>query len=175
MPTATSRRSNGSRRERILNYLSSQGGRIDSVDGRGLTSKMAARVGYDNIAALNAILARLERDGETSMATKAQRFRSATERSGPKKPKRPRRARRDVPVDTSQAGVSATDRRAGFPRKASPAVAGKASYAFEPAEARPSRKSTRKSGSRQRTDRKMQAKRRTAMMRPRTPTSRSGR
>jgi hypothetical protein len=64
MPTATSSRSRVSRRQRILNYLSSQGGRVDSVDGRGLTSKMATKVGYDNIAALNAILARLERDGE---------------------------------------------------------------------------------------------------------------
>ena len=73
MPTATSRRSNGSRRERILNYLSSQGGRIDSVDGRGLTSRMAARVGYDNIAALNAILARLERDGEIKRVVRGKR------------------------------------------------------------------------------------------------------
>jgi hypothetical protein len=109
------------------------------------------------------------------MATKAQRFRYWTERSGPKKPKSPPRRRRDVPVDTSKAGVSATDRRAGFPRKAYSTVAGKASYAFEPAEVRPSRKSGRKSGSGRRTDRKMQAKRRAALMRPRTPKSRSGR
>ena len=108
------------------------------------------------------------------MATKAQLFRYWTERSGPKKPKKPRQ-RRDVPVDTSKAGASATDRRAGFPRKAYSTVASKASYAFEPAEVRPSRKSTRKSSSRQRTDRKMQAKRRAALVRPRTPTPRSGR
>jgi hypothetical protein len=100
------------------------------------------------------------------MATKAERFRYRTERSGPKKPKSPRRPRRDVPVDTSQPGVSATDRRAGFPTKASPAVAAKATHAFEPAENRPSRKSTRKANSRQRTDRKMQAKRRAALVRP---------
>jgi hypothetical protein len=65
MPTATSsRKKTVPRRQRILSYLSSQGGRVDSVDGRGLTLKMATKVGYDNIAALNAILARLERDGE---------------------------------------------------------------------------------------------------------------
>ena len=109
------------------------------------------------------------------MATKAQRFRHRTERSGPKKPKSPPRRRRDFPVDTSKPGVSASDRRAGFPRKAYSTVRAKAPYAFEPAEVRRSRKSTRKSGSRQRTDRKMQAKRRAALMRPRTPTSRSGR
>jgi hypothetical protein len=69
------------------------------------------------------------------MATKAQRSRYWTERSGPKKP----------------------------------------SYAFEPAEARQSRKSTRKSSGRRRTDRKIQAKRRTALMRNRTPKPRAGR
>ena len=101
------------------------------------------------------------------MATKAERFRYWTERSGPKKPKSSPRPRRDVPVDTSQPGVSATDRRAGYPRKVTPAVATKALYVFEPAVSRPSRKSTRKSGSRQRTDSKMQAKRRTALFSPR--------
>jgi hypothetical protein len=109
------------------------------------------------------------------MATKAERFRYWIERSGPKKPKSPPRPRRDVPVDTSQPGVSATDRRAGYPRKPSRAVALKAPYAFEPAESRPSRKSTRKANTRQRTDSKMQAKRRVAMLRPGARTTRSGR
>jgi hypothetical protein len=54
-------------------------------------------------------------------------------------------------------------------------VAAKASYAFEPAEAQPSRKSTRKANSRQRTDTKMQAKRRASLLRPGTPTTRTGR
>jgi len=109
------------------------------------------------------------------MATKAQRFRYATERSGPKKPKSPPRKRRDVLVDTAKRGVSATERRAGFPTKAYSTVRAKAAYAFEPAAVRPSRKSTRKSGSGRRTDRKMQAKRRAALMRPRKPGSRSRR
>lgn len=100
------------------------------------------------------------------MATKAEQFRYWTERSGPKKQKSPPRPRRDAVVDTSQPGVSATDRRAGYPRKATPAVAAKAPYVFEPAASRPSRKSTRKSGSRQRTDSKMQAKRRAGLMSP---------
>jgi hypothetical protein len=99
------------------------------------------------------------------MATKAERFRYWTERSGPKKPKRTPRPRRDVPVDTARPGVSATDRRAGYPRTASRAPATKAAYAFEPAASRPSRKATRKANSRQRTDSKMQAKRRAAMFR----------
>src|SRR6516165_7234509 len=73
MVRATSSRPRASRRERIINYLSSQGGRVDSVDGRGLTSKMAAKVGYDNIAALNAILARLERDGEIKRDVRGKR------------------------------------------------------------------------------------------------------
>ena len=109
------------------------------------------------------------------MATNAQRFRYGTERSGPKKPKRPRRPRRDVPVDTSKTGASATDRRVALPRTASRTAGAKAAYALEPGKARPSRKSTRKSNAGQRTDRKMQAKRRAGLMRPRTPRSRSGR
>lgn len=108
------------------------------------------------------------------MATKAEQFRYSTERSGPKKPKSPARPRRDVPVDTSQPGVSATDRRAGFPRKPSRAAASKASHAFEPAASRPSRKSTRKANARQKTDTKMQAKRRAAMLRPGARAPRSG-
>jgi hypothetical protein len=108
------------------------------------------------------------------MATKAERFRYWTERSGPKKPKSPPRPRRNVPVDTSQPGTSATDRRADFPRKPSQTAAGKAPYAFEPAK-RPSRKSTRKANARQRTDTKMQAKRRAALLRPGTPTKPTGR
>jgi hypothetical protein len=90
MPTTTSRGSNGSRRERILRYLSSQGGRIDSADGRGLTSKMAARVGYDNIAALNAILARLERDGEIRRVVRGKRTYSIALRSPVSRAARPR-------------------------------------------------------------------------------------
>lgn len=109
------------------------------------------------------------------MATKAERSRYWTERSGPKKPKSPRRPRRDSPVDTSQPGVSATDRRAGFPRKASRTAAAKAAYAFESAASRPSRRSGRKANARQRTDTKMQAKRRTAMLRPGKQAPRRGR
>lgn len=95
------------------------------------------------------------------MATKAERFRYWSERSGPRKPKSPPRPRRDVPVDTSKPGVSATDRKVG-PRKPSPKVAKKAAYVLEVADGRPSRKSTRKAANRQRTDAKMRVKRRTA-------------
>jgi hypothetical protein len=108
------------------------------------------------------------------MATKAERFRYRTERSGPNKPKRPRRPRRDVEVDATKAGGSATSRRAG-PRTVSRTVAAKAPYALEESQGRPSRKSTRKSGSGRKTDRKMQAKRRAGLTRPRRPGSRSGR
>jgi hypothetical protein len=99
------------------------------------------------------------------MATKAEQFRYWSERSGPKKPKSPPRPRRDVPVDTSQPGVNATQRKAGVPRKPSRTVAAKAPYAFEPATSRPSRRSTRKANARQRTDTKMQAKRRVGLQR----------
>lgn len=44
------------------------------------------------------------------MATRSELFRYYQERSGPKKSKRPPRLPRNVPVDTSLPGVSATDR-----------------------------------------------------------------
>ncbi|MCC6525263.1 MAG: hypothetical protein IT373_21600 [Polyangiaceae bacterium] len=47
------------------------------------------------------------------MATKAERFRAAEERTKAKKPKSAPRPRRDEPVDTSEPGVTATDRKAG--------------------------------------------------------------
>jgi hypothetical protein len=98
------------------------------------------------------------------VATKAERFRYWAERAGPKKQKSPPRPKRDFPVDTAKAGTSASDRRAGFPRKES---AGKrAIYAFEVTGGKPTRKSTRKSGNRQRTDAQMRMKRRTAEVRP---------
>lgn len=89
------------------------------------------------------------------MATKAERFRYTAERSGPKRAPRPGRRRRDVPVDTAQPGVSATDRRAGGGSTAmrNYAVSGRGArtsvYALEDTVAshRPSRKSSR-SGSR---------------------------
>lgn len=100
------------------------------------------------------------------MATKAENFRYEMERSGPKRPKRQVPPRRDDPVDTSLPGVSATERRAGYPRRPSQAPALHAAYAFEPAEARPSRRSTRRSNAGLRTDAMMQAKRRVALLRP---------
>jgi hypothetical protein len=99
------------------------------------------------------------------MATKAEEFRYWSERSGPKKDKLPPRPRRDVGVDTSLPGVSATDRRAG-PRKPSPKVAKKAVYALEESAGRPSRRSTRGAANRQRTDAQMRVKQRTTGMRP---------
>ena|SRR5688572_23637422 len=90
------------------------------------------------------------------MATKTQAFRYHTERSGPKLPKKPRRPRRDYPVDTSEPGVSATDRKAGdgstARRNQSQAAAKKAAYALEDSSTRPSRKSTRRARNRQKPD-----------------------
>ena len=53
----------GSSRQRILDYLASQGGSIESSDGRGLTREMARAVGYEDLSTLNAMLTRLEREG----------------------------------------------------------------------------------------------------------------
>ncbi len=92
------------------------------------------------------------------MATKAEKFRSETERAGAKKPKAPRKPRRDVQVDTAKPKTSATDRKAGgsstAARNRSKKAAGKAGAALEDSVAskRPSRKSTRKSANRSKRD-----------------------
>lgn len=100
------------------------------------------------------------------MSTKAEEFRYWAERSGAKKEKAPARARRDVPVETALPAVSGTERKARAPSKASVRAAKKATVALEESAGRPSRKSTRKSANRQRTDSKMRAKQRTDAVRP---------
>jgi hypothetical protein len=100
------------------------------------------------------------------MATKAEEFRYWTERSGPKKPKGAPRRRRDAPVDTSKPGTSATDRKT-VRGEGSVRAGKKAAYALERSTSKPSRRSTRKAGNRQRTDTQMQAKSRVAEVRPR--------
>jgi len=87
------------------------------------------------------------------MTTKAQWARYYAERSGSKKAKRPSRPRRDVPVDTSMPGISASNRKVGggftAGRNFSRRSAAGAPYALEDsATGRPSRKSTRKSANR---------------------------
>lgn len=84
------------------------------------------------------------------MATKAERFRAREERSGEKKAKAPKRPRRDLVVDTSKPGVSASDRkvspRASAERNASTRAGEKDSaVVLEDSAGKPSRKSTRRS------------------------------
>ena len=107
------------------------------------------------------------------MTTKAEEHRYWTERSGPKKPKTTPRPRRASTVDTSKAGVSASDRKAA-PRE-SAAAGKKAGYALERSAGRPSRKSTRKAANRQRNDAQMRVKARTAESHPASRVGRTGR
>jgi hypothetical protein len=90
------------------------------------------------------------------MATRSERFRARVERMGPPRPKQPKRPRRDVPVDTAQPGISATDRKAGggstAARNRSRAAARKAAYVLEDSDHQPSRKSTRRARNRQKAD-----------------------
>lgn len=89
----------------------------------------------------------------SDMATKAQAFRAQQQREAhPPKPKQPR-PRRDLDVDTSEPGVSASDRKAGHGspagRKPSKRVAKKGGARLEiSATGQPSRKSTRGSAGR---------------------------
>jgi hypothetical protein len=82
------------------------------------------------------------------MATKAEQARARAERAGPKREKQ-RRRRRDVPVDTSLPGVSATARKAGLgdsaARNRSRRAGRKGGAALESSVGQPSRKSTRRS------------------------------
>jgi len=86
------------------------------------------------------------------MATKAERTRYEIERSKPGKAKQPRRARRDIGVDTSEPGVSATDRKAGLGSSARRNLkkngSSRSSVALEDSKGVPSRKSTRKAANR---------------------------
>lgn len=88
------------------------------------------------------------------MATKAELFRYAVERSGPKRSPQPHPAPRPV---------------AGSARSESHHADRKAAYLLEDAAGRPSRKSSRKGSNRQRTDAKSQALQRIAEVRPRAP------
>ena len=96
------------------------------------------------------------------MATKAELFRYRQERNGAKRPKQLAKRRRDRPVDTALAGVSATDRKAGGgssgTRNVSRSAARKASYTLETSRVKASRKSTRKSANRQKTDSQFRTK-----------------
>jgi hypothetical protein len=78
--------------------------------------------------------------------TRAEMFRYLAERSGPKREKQPR-------SEASEA------HRAGSPHNAAARAAKNAPYALEPTSGRASRKSTRKSANRQRTDAQFRMKR----------------
>ena len=62
-----------SSRQRIIDYLSSRGGRITSPDGRGLTSSLAKAAGYTDLGVLNAMLSRLEKEGVISRDVRGRR------------------------------------------------------------------------------------------------------
>lgn len=90
------------------------------------------------------------------MATKAQQFKAEQQRktAKPPKPKRqPRRRRDPVQVDTSQPGVSATDRKVGGGRSGTRNLSNRSeakggAKLEDSATGKPSRKSTRKSAGR---------------------------
>jgi hypothetical protein len=103
------------------------------------------------------------------MATRAQVFRSEQERQGPKRGPKPRPPRRDLDVDTSKPGVSETDRKGLSPRRPSKTANKNATYVLEDAAGKPSRKSTRKSSNRQKTDLQYSLKRRVSELKPRAP------
>src|SRR3954451_16274407 len=62
-----------SSRQRIIDYLSSRGGRISSPDGRGLTASLASAAGYTDLGVLNAMLSRLEKEGVITRDVRGRR------------------------------------------------------------------------------------------------------
>jgi hypothetical protein len=108
------------------------------------------------------------------MATKAEKFKAdAQRRANPPKKKRPARPRRDVGVDTSKPGVSASDRKAGgestAARNASKRAASKGGARLEDsANGKPSRRSTRKSEGRIKQATSLTRKKRRAVRAPST-------
>jgi len=82
-----------SSRHRLLDFLASRGGILESEDGLGITREMAEAVGYEDLSTLNAMLARLEREGiivrevrgrrtyRIALTTNASRRRSRRRRS----------------------------------------------------------------------------------------------
>src|SRR5713226_5429929 len=69
-PMATTSRP---RRERILDYLAQHDGRITSADGRGLTTALARAAGYRDLGPLNAMLTRLEQEGDIRREVRGRR------------------------------------------------------------------------------------------------------
>jgi hypothetical protein len=108
------------------------------------------------------------------MATKAEEFRYWLERSGAKKAKRAPKGRQSGSANGSREAASATDQAAKRSRE-SLHSGRKAAYALEDSAGKPSRRSTRKSSNRQKTDSQMRAKRWTAEVSPETRASRRSR
>jgi hypothetical protein len=108
------------------------------------------------------------------MATKAQAFRVEQQRSArPPKPKQPKRPRRDLVVDTSKPGVSATNRKAARGPTRSLLAGRRGGAALEDvAVGKPSRKSTRKSSNRTKRTTNLQLK---AVRKTRSPSARAAR
>jgi hypothetical protein len=88
--------SSHSSRDRILAFLSERGGEVRSTDGCNLTAAIANGAGYASITALNAMLARMERDGLIVREVRGKRtYRVALTATAPMLPPRravPRRA-----------------------------------------------------------------------------------
>lgn len=59
--------------ERIISYVSAQGGRVQRVSELGLARQMAEKVGCDSVRALNATLERLAREGRITRDIRAGR------------------------------------------------------------------------------------------------------
>ena len=110
------------------------------------------------------------------MATKAERFKARTARTGKKQPKKRKAPRKDLIVDTAKPGVSASDRKVGksstAERNRSKSAARKGGAKLEDSKDQPSRKSTRRSEGRKKTSSNLE---RRQIRRTRSPSARAAR
>ena len=162
-----------SSRERIVDYIAAQGGRITSPDGRGLTSRLAASAGYRDLGVLNAMLSRLETEGVIRRDIRGRRTFAITlaKRSGGRAAAAPRKksAAKKATATKRATGAKKTAKRATAKRAAKKTAARKTTAKRSTAKKAAARKTTarrttaaRKGGTKKAAAKKSTAKKSTA-------------
>ena len=163
MPTRTSSSAMSSR-ERIVNFIATEGGRIESPDGRGLTSRLAAAAGYRDLGVLNAMLSRLETEGVIRRDIRGRRtFSISLARGGTRAAAAPRKktAAKKSTATKRATGARKTAKRTTAKRAAKKTAARKTT-AKRTAKKATARRATAKRATKKTAARKTTAKRATA-------------
>src|SRR5436190_16406655 len=154
MPTRTSSSAMSSR-ERIINFIATEGGRITSPDGRGLTSRLAAAAGYRDLGVLNAMLSRLETEGVIRRDIRGRRTFSISLARGGSAPAAPRKK-------AAAKKSTATKRATGARKTAKRTTAKKTAARKTTAKRSTAKKATARKGTGKRAAKKTAARKTTA-------------